>query len=336
LGRLEARAARAAGTAAGLAHLGWGVAVVGMAVVLSRVNGLTPEWAAVLLLGVVALGEPVAALPDAAVARQRAKAADNRLSELAAEPTGDSPANNSPANNSPANGGSGDDSPAEAGGWGDVVVRGLTAGWDPAKAPALRGIDLDLPVGARVAVVGPSGGGKSTLAAVLARLLRPRAGTVTIGGVDARALPEGLIRRKIALVSDDADHIFASTVRENLRLARPGADDRMLAAALRDVGLGGWDLGTLLGAGGSTVSGGQRRRFATARALLADPALLILDEPTEGLDQPAAEALMADLLDAAAGRTVLVLTHRTEGLDRVDRTLVLRDGRIGILTTAGA
>jgi ATP-binding cassette subfamily C protein CydCD len=165
---------------------------------------------------------------------------------------------------------------------------------------------------------------------VFARLLDPRDGTVTIGGVDARALPDSAIRRRIALVSDDADHIFASTVRENLRLARPEADDATLEACLRRVGLGGWPhrLGTWLGAGGTTMSGGQRRRFATARALLADPALLILDEPTEGLDQPGAEALMADLLTATAGRTVLLLTHRTEGLDLVDETYVLDDGRI--------
>ena len=262
---------------------------------------------------------------------QRGRAAGGRLAALAAEPA------SSHVIREPADAdfrgerdGSGRD------GWGDVVVRGLVAGWDPGRGAALRGVDLELPVGSRVAVVGPSGGGKSTLAAVLARLLDPRAGTVTIGGVDARTLPDRVIRRRIALVSDDADHIFASTVRENLRLARPDADDPALAAALRAVGLPGWDLGGFLGAGGTTVSGGQRRRFATARALLADPALLILDEPTEGLDRAGAEALMADLLGAAAGRTVLVLTHRPEGLDRVDRTLVLDGGRIRTLTTAKA
>jgi len=197
-----------------------------------------------------------------------------------------------------------------------VVVRGLVAGWDPARPPALRGLDLDLPPGARVAVLGPSGGGKSTLAAVLARLLDPRAGTVTLDGVDLRALDDRAVRRRIGLVSEDADHVFASTVRENLRLAKAQATDGELHAVLARVGLG-FDLDVWLGAGGSTISGGQRKRLATARALLADPELLILDEPTEGLDGPGADALMADLLAAAAGRTVLVLTHRAEGLDRV-------------------
>jgi ATP-binding cassette subfamily C protein CydCD len=145
-------------------------------------------------------------------------------------------------------------------------------------------------------------------------LLAPRAGTVTFGGVPVR---------KAGLVSDDADHLFATTLRENLRLARPDATDDDLSAVLDRVGLIGWGDRLSEWIGATTVSGGERRRLATARALLADPRLLILDEPTEGLDEPAAEALMADLLAASGGRTVLLLTHRTEGLDRVDECLAL-------------
>lgn len=298
LARLEARAARASGAAAALSLLGWGVAVAGTAVVLRHTAGLSPEWTAVLLLAVVALGEPVAALPDAAVARRRAAVARERLAEIRTQRPS--------ATRTP---------PDSAG----VVVRGLVAGWDPNRPPAVRGVDLELARGAKVAVLGPSGGGKSTLAAVLAGLLDPRSGTV---------------RRpaRTVLVSDDADHVFASTVRENLRLAGPAATDPQLRAALTRVGLGPWlaglpeGLDTWLGAGGSTVSGGQRRRLAAARAVLADPDLLVLDEPTEGLDEAGAAALMADLLDAAGDRTVLLLTHRTEGLDRVDATYELRAG----------
>src|SRR6185436_19707914 len=123
--------------------------------------------------------------------------------------------------------------------------------------------------------------------------------------------------------------VFASTVRENLRLAHPTATDADLMAALHRVRLDGWlatlpdGLDTWLGTGGTTMSGGQARRLATARALLADPDLLILDEPTEGLDTDLAESLMADLLDATTGRTVLLLTHRPEGLNHVDRVIEL-------------
>jgi ATP-binding cassette subfamily C protein CydCD len=136
------------------------------------------------------------------------------------------------------------------------------------------------------------------------------------------------------LVGDETGHVFASTVRENLRLARPAATDAELSAVLARVRLDDWlaglplGLDTWLGSDGGTMSGGQARRFATARALLAEPGLLVLDEPTEGLDTEVAGALMADLLDATAGRTVLLLTHRTEGLDRVDRVLTLADGRL--------
>jgi ATP-binding cassette subfamily C protein CydCD len=309
LAHLERRAARTAGGAAALGHLGWGVAVVGTAVAL---GGLSHEWAAVLLLGVVVLGETVLTLPDAAVARRRAAAADDRITALTTDPPTAVFAADGPALRP------------------GVRIRGLTAGWDPRRPPAIRDLDLDLAPGERVAVLGRSGAGKSTLGAVLARLLDPRAGTVEFGGTDLRDLPEHAVRGRIVLVGDDTGHIFASTVRENLRLARPDAGDADLRTVLTRVGLDDWldrlehGLDTWLGSGGSTMSGGQARRFATARALLADPALLILDEPTEGLDAPTAEALMADLLDAAQGRTVLLLTHRTEGLDRCDRRYTLR------------
>jgi len=315
LTRLESSAARAAGRAAALGHLGWGVAVVGTALAVDRPGG---EWAAVLLLGIVVLGESVLALPDAAVARQRAAGADRRIAALTADP---------PAATFPAAG-----RPHRL--TGAVRIRGLDAGWDRRREPVLRGLDLDLAAGERVAVLGRSGSGKSTLGAVVARLLDPRAGTVAFDGLAARELPEAAIRGRVVLVGDDTDHVFASTVRENLRLARPDAGDAELREALARVRLDGWlaglpdGLDTWLGSGGSTMSGGQVRRFAVGRALLADPALLVLDEPTEGLDAGTAEPLMADLLDAAAGRTVLLLTHRTEGLDRCDRRLTLSDGRL--------
>ncbi|MCY1138532.1 thiol reductant ABC exporter subunit CydC [Actinoplanes sp. Pm04-4] len=295
LALLEARAARTAGWSTALAHLGWGVAVTGVAFAL---GGLSAEWAAVLLLATVALGEIVLTLPDAAVARQRAAGAEVRLAGLTSEPPAATPRDSS-------------------GSTGFRLER-VTAAW---ADPVLDGLDLDLPAGSRVAVLGRSGSGKSTLAAVLAGFLDPRDGVVTRG------------RGRVVLVGDDTGHIFASTVRENLRLARPGATDDELLAVLHRVRLGTWfdalpqGLDTWLGGGGTTMSGGQARRFAVARALLAGPALLILDEPTEGLDAEVAEELMADLL-GAADMSVLVLTHRAEGLDRVDRVLELSAGRV--------
>jgi ATP-binding cassette subfamily C protein CydCD len=199
-----------------------------------------------------------------------------------------------------------------------VRIRGLEAGWG--HTPTLKDLDLDLEPGTRTAITGRSGSGKTTLAMVLARLLDPRKGTITLNGQDIREIEEDEIRKHIVLIGDDTNHIFASTVRENLRLAKPDATDDEIRQALRRVHLGDWTdrLDTWLGTGGSTISGGQARRLATARALLADPQLLILDEPTEGLDEPTARALMTDLLDATAGRTVLILTHRREGLERTE------------------
>ena len=302
LARAEARAARGAGVATALGHLGWGVAVVGAALLLTPGGGLDREWAAVLLLGIVALAEPVAVLPDAALAHRRAAAARRRLADLTDDPP--------PARERTTVGAE----PVDGG----VRIRGLTAGWE---RPAFRNLRLDIPAGGATVVLGPSGSGKSTLAAVLAGFLDPAAGSVTIGGAALGALGEDVLRRAVVLVGDETEHVFASTVRENLRLARPGATDAELERVLQRVGLDGWGktLDTRLGSGGSTLSGGQRKRLATARALLADPLLLILDEPTEGLDSDGAEALMTDLLTAADDRAVLVLTHRTDGLQRVPR-----------------
>ncbi|MEJ5866714.1 thiol reductant ABC exporter subunit CydD [Pseudokineococcus sp. 5B2Z-1] len=318
LAAAEARSAREAGLATALGHAGVGAAVVGTAAAVAaalRDGALGVETAAVLVLVVLALAEPAQQLVDAALAARRARQARARLDALAtapvvvADPT----------------------SPATLPVSSALEVRGLVAGWDPARPAALDGLDLDVPDGGRVALLGPSGSGKSTLVAVLTRLLDPRAGEVRLGGVDVRSMAGDDVRRRVAVVGDHGDHLFASTVRENLRLARPGATDAELVAVLERVRLGEWlsrlpaGLGTWLGEG--TVSGGERRRLAAARALLVDPAVLVLDEPTEGLDEPTAEALVADLLDAASGRGVLLLTHRPEGLDRVDVVHRLGAGR---------
>ncbi|WP_285550249.1 ABC transporter ATP-binding protein/permease [Actinoplanes regularis] len=313
---LEARAARTSGIAAAIAHLGWAVAAAGTALALDG-SAITAEWSAVLLLGVIALGEPVVALPEAAIARRRAAGAERRVATLTAGMPAAGPATRSTASLLAVDGSAAECDP------GSVVLSGLVAGWDPVAGPALDGVDLVLPPGAKVAITGRSGSGKSTLGAVLGGLLPARSGEVRVGG-------------KAVLVGDETGHVFASTVRENLRLAAPASSDPQLLAALHRVGLGSWlatlpsGLDSWLGTGGSTMSGGQRRRFATARALLAEPALLILDEPTEGIDEAGARDLMADLLDAASGRTVLIFAHRVEGLDLVDQVYELSRGRLNV------
>ncbi|GIG28069.1 thiol reductant ABC exporter subunit CydD [Cellulomonas marina] len=302
----EARSAWWCGAATALGHVGVAVAVLGAAAAAAYSRALGPEAAAVLVLVALALTEPAQTLVDAAVARQRAAAARTRLRELATAPV----VAGEPVAPRPL--------PVSS----QLTVRGLVAGWDPARPPALHGLDLKVDEGEKVALLGPSGSGKSTLVAVIARLLDPAGGHVLLGGIDIRELAGADVRRRVAVVGDHGDHLFDSTLRENLRLAAPDADDARLVAVLERVRLGPWlaglpaGLSTRLGDG--TISGGERRRLAAARALLVNPTLLVLDEPTEGLDEPTAEALVADLLDAASHLGVLLLTHRSEGLDKVD------------------
>ena len=210
-----------------------------------------------------------------------------------------------------------------------VALEGVTAAYQ-AGEPVLDGFDLRLEPGCRVALVGPSGAGKTTVTNLLLRFLDPQAGRVAIDGVDARGLRQEDVRSTFALAGQVA-HVFDSTIRENLRLARPEATDRELLDALSHARLADWveslpdGLDTYVGEEGSQLSGGQRQRLVIARALLADAPVLVLDEPTAHLDGPTAEALVADVLDAADDRSVLLITHRPEGLELVDR-IVRLDG----------
>ncbi|MGH3468865.1 MAG: ATP-binding cassette domain-containing protein, partial [Thermocrispum sp.] len=207
-------------------------------------------------------------------------------------------------------------------------LRAVRAAWTPDGPTAVGPLDLDLPPWHRLGVVGPSGSGKSTLVAVLTRALDPRTGCVTLDGVDLRDLPLDDVRGVVGVVDDDP-HLFGTTLAENVRFARPGADDAAVALALRDARLGEWveslpdGLNTRLGDGGSAVSGGERARIALARVLLANRPVVVLDEPTAHLDTDTAEAVLGDLLAATTGRTVVLVGHRTEAFGRLDAVLDL-------------
>jgi thiol reductant ABC exporter CydC subunit len=222
--------------------------------------------------------------------------------------------------------------PLPAGPYG-LRCRGLRARYCPEDSDALAMPDVDLRPGERLLMTGPSGSGKSTFAAILVRFLEPSAGTVELvgsdGSVDIRRLSGDDVRGVVCLCAQDP-HIFDTSIAENVRLARPGATDQELLAALSAAQLDTWieslpdGLATMVGEHGARLSGGQRQRLSLARALLAGAPVIVFDEPTEHLDEGMAGSLVADLLTATAGRTVIMITHRPELLgsttwsDRVD------------------
>ncbi|PYC69973.1 thiol reductant ABC exporter subunit CydC [Micromonospora arborensis] len=216
----------------------------------------------------------------------------------------------------------------------DLCFVDVTVRYRAGAAPALDGVSLDLPAGRRIAVVGPSGAGKSTLAAVLTGTVRPVSGQVTLDGQDLSAYAEEALPRAVGGLLAEA-YVFHATVRENLLLGRPGAGEDELTAATAAAGLlewvraqpAGWD--TLVGEEGGQLSGGQRQRLALARALLAAPPVLVLDEPTEGLDPTAADAVLASTVAATpADHSVLLISHRLSGLEGLDEIVVLDGGRV--------
>ncbi len=323
-GRLRQVARRGAGTTgiglglttalAGLAS--WGALTLG--VQATHGGSLNGALLAVLALVPLAAFELASPLPAATQALQRSRVAAGRVFEamdapaVVSDPSAPMPVGAGPHT---------------------LTLRAVWASYPGAGRAALRGVDLQLTPGRRVALVGPSGAGKSTLADVLVRFLPADAGEASLDGLPLERLAADEVRRVVGLV-EQSPHLFNTTLAENLRVGRRSATDAELTGALTRVGLGPWLSGlpdglvTAVGPNGARLSGGQRQRVAVARALLTDFPILVLDEPGEHLDPPAADALTADLLALTEGRSTLLITHRLTGLEQVDEIVVLDEGRV--------
>jgi ATP-binding cassette subfamily C protein CydC len=213
-----------------------------------------------------------------------------------------------------------------------IRVEGVHFTWSPDRPPVFDGLDLEVPEGARIALLGPSGAGKSTLSALLLKLAAPQVGRITLGGVDIAALAADDVRARIACLTQDA-RLFDDSIEANLRLARPEAEEAALWRALDAAGIGDLvrtlpeGLATRCGEAGVRFSGGQARRLALARALLSQAPVLILDEPAAGLDADTERAFLETLGEATAGRSVILIVHRLIGVERPTRILRLVGGR---------
>jgi len=224
------------------------------------------------------------------------------------------------------------DAPALPPGGGRVELRDVTFAYD-GDEPVLEDVDLSVEPGQTVAIVGPTGSGKTTLVMLIPRLYDVTEGAVLVDGVDVRSVDPASLRREVAVVSDDA-FLFSASLRDNIAYARPEAgDDEVVTAAVR-AGLGGLlddlpdGLDTLVGERGLTLSGGQRQRVAIARALLAEPRILILDDATSSVDATTESQIKSALAEVMEGRTTFVIAHRLSTIALADEVVVLEDGRV--------
>ena len=320
LTRLSRGAAWMNGAGSGLVALGSGLCLwlVARAGALAVAAGtLDPVLLGALALLSLAAFEPVAGLPHGLLRLDDGAAAAGRIETLEQRPE---PAPD-PAVPEPLPPGL------------RLELRGAGLRHDPGGPWALRGVDLVLEPGRRVALVGESGAGKSSAALALMRFRDLEEGEYLVGGVDARKLAGAEVRRLAGLAAEEA-FLLEGTLADNVLLGRPGAGPEEVGRALEAARLGPWvaglpdGLSTPVGRGGAEVSGGERRRISLARALLAGFPILIADEPTAGLDSDAAAGVVAALVAAGESHGLLLITHGAEGLEAMDEILVLAGGRV--------
>ena len=293
-------------------------------------GSLDPALLAAVLVLVVRFAEPLAMFVSFTAIFALIEAALARVEEvLAVAPLPQWPAQGAP---SPQDG---------------IRIEQLDFQYAAGSAPALRGIDLDLPARGLTALVGPSGSGKTTLTRLLMRHADPQRGAVRIGGVDIRSLSPADLNRLVSTVFQDV-HLFDDTVLANIGMARPEASEAEIRAAARAAHCldlierlpQGWQ--TRLGEAGGTLSGGERQRLSIARAILKNAPILILDEPTAALDTESELAVQAAIDALVPDRSVIVIAHRLSTIVAADRILVFEEGRITqrgthaqLLATAG-
>jgi ATP-binding cassette subfamily B protein len=221
---------------------------------------------------------------------------------------------------------------------GDVVVNNITFSYAAGSRPALENVNLTLTAGTRLALVGPTGAGKSTLAKLMARLYDPQSGSVSFGGVDLRQASMEDLRRRIVVIPQEG-FLFDGSVRDNLLIAKPTATESELLRALDNIGLRERfealpeGLDTQVRERGSRLSAGERQLVALSRAALVDPAVLVLDEATSNLD-PGTEMLVEAALEKLmVGRSVIVVAHRLSTVQRADKIAVVADAKISEIGT---